>query len=117
MQLRSDVRTQFTEELRIIPRWAYGVAVLIFVGMQILFATLVAIQRYPVPPGPESSWFFRGNHTRLLFLADRLRQSRRRAARYEPGAVDGDCCCDYSRSRYHSVSRIAATTAKPLSAM
>ena len=39
MQLRSDIRTQFTEELRLIPKWAYGVAVLIFVGMQILFAT------------------------------------------------------------------------------
>ena len=54
MQLRSDIRTQFTEELRLIPKWAYGVAVLVFVGVQILFATLMAIQKDTPSPAVRS---------------------------------------------------------------
>jgi hypothetical protein len=45
MQLKSETRTQFTEELRFIPRWAYVLAALAFVGVQILFATMLAIQK------------------------------------------------------------------------
>jgi RNA polymerase subunit RPABC4/transcription elongation factor Spt4 len=45
MQLTSEIRTQFTEELRFIPRWAYALAAVAFVVVQILFATLVAIQK------------------------------------------------------------------------
>ncbi|HEV8048817.1 MAG TPA: zinc ribbon domain-containing protein [Terriglobales bacterium] len=61
MQLKSDLRTQFTEELRIIPKWAYGVAVLLFVSVQILFATLVAIQKdTPSPAVRTLLGFFAG---------------------------------------------------------
>jgi len=44
MQVRSEVRTQFTEELRFIPRWAYVLAALGFLAAQIFFATFVAHQ-------------------------------------------------------------------------
>src|SRR5579863_4989032 len=74
-------------------------------------------ERYSVAPGPEPSWFFCRNHTRLLFLVDRLRQPRCRASRYEPAAMDSDCGHDYSRSRHHSVSGFTATFARALSAM
>jgi RNA polymerase subunit RPABC4/transcription elongation factor Spt4 len=51
MQLRSEIRTQFTDELRFIPKWAYALAAVAFVVVQILFATLVAIQKdTPSPP-------------------------------------------------------------------
>jgi hypothetical protein len=51
MQVKSEIRTQFTEELRFIPTWAYVLAALAFVVVQILFATLVAIQKdTPSPP-------------------------------------------------------------------
>jgi hypothetical protein len=69
MQLRSDIRTQFTEELRLIPKWAYGVAVLIFVGMQILFAHLVAIQKdAPSQPVRSLLGFFTGTILACYFL-------------------------------------------------
>src|ERR1700722_3016855 len=44
MQVKSEIRTQFTEELRIIPRWAYVLAGFGFVAAQIFFATFVAHQ-------------------------------------------------------------------------
>jgi len=69
MQVRSEIRTQFTEELRLIPKWAYGVAVLVFVGVQILFATLPAIQRdTPSPPVRSLLGFFAGAIIGCYFL-------------------------------------------------
>ena len=69
MQLRSDIRTQFAEELRLIPKWAYGVAVLLFVGVQILFQTLMAIQKdTPSPPVRSLLGFFAGTILGCYFL-------------------------------------------------
>jgi hypothetical protein len=69
MQLRSDIRTQFTQELRLIPKWAYGVAALIFVGMQVLCATWLAIEKdTPSAPVRELLGFFAGTIFGCYFL-------------------------------------------------
>jgi hypothetical protein len=69
MQLRSEIRTQFTEELRLIPKWAYGAAALVFVGVQILFHTWVALQK-DTPSLPLRSFlgFFVGTVLTCYFL-------------------------------------------------
>ena len=50
MQVRSEVRTQFSEEIRFIPRWAWVLAAIGFVAAQIFFATFVARQPDTPPP-------------------------------------------------------------------
>jgi len=50
MQVRSEIRTQFSEEIRFIPRWAWGLAAIGFVAAQIFFATFVARQPDTPPP-------------------------------------------------------------------
>jgi len=50
MQVRSETRTQFSEEIRFIPSWAWALAAIGFVAAQIFFATFVAHQ--PDSPSP-----------------------------------------------------------------
>ena len=50
MQVRSEIRTQFSEEIRFIPRWAWALAAIGFVAVQIFFATFVARQSDTPPP-------------------------------------------------------------------
>ena len=44
MQVASENRTRFTEEMRLIPGWAIGLGVLGFLGMQFLFNVVIARQ-------------------------------------------------------------------------
>jgi hypothetical protein len=51
MQVKSEKRIQLPEELRFIPKWAYGLAAVAFVVVEILFVTLLAHQK-DAPPVP-----------------------------------------------------------------
>ena len=50
MQVRSEVRTQFSEEVRFIPKWAWVLAAIGFLAAQVFFATFVAHQADTPPP-------------------------------------------------------------------
>jgi len=118
MQVKSEKRIQLPEELRFIPKWAYGLAAVAFVVVEIPFVTLLAHQKdaLPVPTLALLGLLAAAVVSCYLLLIGYI---NRDAGRRGMGstAVDDDRGFDPQRFRHYPVFRFAATAARPVPAM